>query len=204
MSTCSIKLINKSHRDVAFQVKTTHPKKYCVRPNLGLISAGSTCVVQVSLQAQKITPIGTLKKDQFLINSVVVEKGDKLRNVTSDMFRNKADNDVQGYRLRVVFVSANRPSPIPEASEEDLDSYQQKLCQDSHIARVTRDKRLEEWTVISKLMEEKYIAHIQTKKLHSELEMFKKQQRQGGNSRLFLVWLMLVNIIGLMVGYTFG
>ncbi|KAJ8442628.1 hypothetical protein Cgig2_008404 [Carnegiea gigantea] len=42
-SSCSIELINKSDQHVAFKVKTTSPKKYCVRPNVGVILPKATC-----------------------------------------------------------------------------------------------------------------------------------------------------------------
>eukprot|EP00958_Prasinococcus_capsulatus_P027177 scaffold5297_cov374-Prasinococcus_capsulatus_cf.AAC.2 len=39
-------LSNESLTDSAFKVKTTAPKKYCVRPNTGYVKAGQTIEVQ--------------------------------------------------------------------------------------------------------------------------------------------------------------
>ncbi|KAB5526926.1 hypothetical protein DKX38_020773 [Salix brachista] len=44
-SSCSMQLTNKSDKYVVFKVKTTNPKKYCVRPNTGVVMPGSTCRV---------------------------------------------------------------------------------------------------------------------------------------------------------------
>ncbi|KAJ0054607.1 hypothetical protein Pint_00204 [Pistacia integerrima] len=44
-SSCSMQLTNKTDDYVAFKVKTTNPKKYCVRPNTGVILPRSTCNV---------------------------------------------------------------------------------------------------------------------------------------------------------------
>ncbi|KVH56905.1 Major sperm protein [Cynara cardunculus var. scolymus] len=42
-SSCSVQMINKTNHHVAFKVKTTNPKKYCVRPNTGVIDPNSVC-----------------------------------------------------------------------------------------------------------------------------------------------------------------
>ncbi|CAM8998919.1 unnamed protein product [Rhodiola kirilowii] len=42
-SSDSIQLFNNSDQYVAFKVKTTSPKKYCVRPNIGIIKPIPTC-----------------------------------------------------------------------------------------------------------------------------------------------------------------
>ncbi|XP_058005788.1 vesicle-associated protein 1-1-like [Hevea brasiliensis] len=41
--SCSLLLLNKSDNYVAFKVKTTNPKNYCVRPNAAVVSPRSTC-----------------------------------------------------------------------------------------------------------------------------------------------------------------
>ncbi|KAJ0636389.1 putative major sperm protein (MSP) [Helianthus annuus] len=43
--SCSLQLSNKTENHVAFKVKTTNPKKYCVRPNTGPVLPRSTCDV---------------------------------------------------------------------------------------------------------------------------------------------------------------
>lgn len=89
----SIKIQNTNSTPVAFKVKTTAPKLYCVRPNSDIIPPGKTADVQsklkwdeclvhllisysfwlVMLQAFKEEPALDLKcKDKFLILSAVV------------------------------------------------------------------------------------------------------------------------------------
>ena len=43
--TSDLKLTNPSEKRVCFKVKTTAPKRYCVRPNSGIIEPGSTVTV---------------------------------------------------------------------------------------------------------------------------------------------------------------
>ncbi|KAJ3025143.1 UNVERIFIED_CONTAM: phosphatidylinositol-binding protein scs2 [Siphonaria sp. JEL0065] len=58
---------------IAFKIKTTAPKQYCVRPNAGIITAGDTREVEVLLQAMKDDPPLDFKcKDKFLVQSIVV------------------------------------------------------------------------------------------------------------------------------------
>ncbi|XP_074291171.1 vesicle-associated protein 3-1-like isoform X3 [Silene latifolia] len=117
VSTCWLQLTNKTDHNVAFKVKTTHPRKYCVRPNVGVLSPGSTSVVKVGLQAQKEFPLA-IPKDKFLIQSIIAPTGVTVEDITSEMFR-KDSGDVEEQKLRVIFVTADPPSPIPEGSEEE-------------------------------------------------------------------------------------
>jgi vesicle-associated membrane protein-associated protein A len=50
VSNTELKLQNPSAKQVLFKVKTTAPKRYCVRPNSGLIEPGSYVTVSVMLQ----------------------------------------------------------------------------------------------------------------------------------------------------------
>ncbi|KAI8616221.1 PapD-like protein [Chytriomyces sp. MP71] len=56
---------------LAFKIKTTAPKQYCVRPNAGTILAGASREVEVLLQAMKEDPPLDYKcKDKFLVQSI--------------------------------------------------------------------------------------------------------------------------------------
>ncbi|RRT54023.1 hypothetical protein B296_00031678 [Ensete ventricosum] len=66
-------------------VKTTNPKKYCVRPNTGVVLPRSTCDVAVTMQAQKEAPPDMQCKDKFLLQSVIAENGVTTKDITSEM-----------------------------------------------------------------------------------------------------------------------
>jgi len=79
-------LSNESLTDSAFKVKTTAPKKYCVRPNTGYVKAGQTIEVQVTMQAQKEWPADfDMCRDKFLVQSVAVK--DTLQPINGEMVR---------------------------------------------------------------------------------------------------------------------
>nr|KAF6278787.1 VAMP associated protein B and C [Pipistrellus kuhlii] len=54
--TTNLKLGNPTDRNVCFKVKTTAPRRYCVRPNSGIIDAGAAINVSVSLPSPWVKP----------------------------------------------------------------------------------------------------------------------------------------------------
>ncbi|GAA5886453.1 hypothetical protein JCM16303_001414 [Sporobolomyces ruberrimus] len=69
----TLSVTNHNQQAIAYKVKTTAPKQYCVRPNSGRIEPGETVEVQVLLQPMKEDPpAGTKCRDKFLVQSVVI------------------------------------------------------------------------------------------------------------------------------------
>ncbi|CAN6460795.1 unnamed protein product [Victoria cruziana] len=117
--SCSLQLTNQTDHYVAFKVKTTNPKKYCVRPNTGIVLPRSTCDVVVTMQAQREAPPDMQCKDKFLIQSVVTTDGATQKDITPEMFNKDSGNHLEECKLRVVYVSPPQPpSPVAEGSEE--------------------------------------------------------------------------------------
>ncbi|KAF2587755.1 hypothetical protein F2Q70_00041196, partial [Brassica cretica] len=117
--SCSLYLTNKTDNHVAFKVKTTNPKKYCVRPNTGVVLPRSTCEVLVTMQAQKEAPSDMQCKDKFLLQGVTASPGITAKDVTPEMFSKEAGYLVEETKLRVTYVSPPQPqSPVHEGSEE--------------------------------------------------------------------------------------
>ncbi|GKD46352.1 vesicle-associated protein 1-2-like protein, partial [Tanacetum coccineum] len=81
----SLQLTNKTDNHVGFKVKTTNPKKYCVRPNTGVVLPQSTCEIIVTMQAQKDAPPDMQCKDKFLLQSVVASPGAAPKDITPEM-----------------------------------------------------------------------------------------------------------------------
>ncbi|KAK3195049.1 hypothetical protein Dsin_026359 [Dipteronia sinensis] len=117
-SSCSMQLTNKTDKYVAFKVKTTNPKKYCVRPNTGVVLPGSSCNVTVTMQAQKEAPPDLQCKDKFLLQSVAAPDGATTKDIGPELFNKEEGKVVEELKLRVIYIPANPPSPVPEGSEE--------------------------------------------------------------------------------------
>ncbi|XP_051192057.1 vesicle-associated protein 1-2-like [Lolium perenne] len=116
--SCPLKMTNKIDRTVAFKVKTTSPKKYCVRPNNGVVLPRSTCEVVVTMQAQAVAPPDLQCKDKFLVQSVVVGDGLSAKDVTPQMFMKEEGNLVEEVRMKVAYVMPHESqSEIAEESD---------------------------------------------------------------------------------------
>ncbi|KZW01521.1 VAMP-associated protein [Exidia glandulosa HHB12029] len=69
----SLSISNPNKEPVAFKVKTTAPKLYCVRPNSGRIEPNDTVDVLVMLLPMKEDPpLSTKCKDKFLVQSTLI------------------------------------------------------------------------------------------------------------------------------------
>ncbi|CAN1345897.1 Vesicle-associated protein 1-3 [Linum perenne] len=181
-SSCSMQLTNKTDRYVAFKVKTTNPKKYCVRPNSGIVLPGSSCNVTVTMQAQKESPPDMQCKDKFLLQSVAAPDGVTTKDITPEMFEKEDGKVVEEVKLRVVYIPANPPSPVPEESEEGSPSRSSNVedgNQDAELLNAVSTSFnfifhpnfsvLQAWSMISKLTDEKKSAMKQNEKLLQEL-----------------------------------
>ncbi|XP_062200582.1 vesicle-associated protein 1-2-like isoform X2 [Phragmites australis] len=112
--SCPLRLTNRTDSTVAFKVKTTSPRKYCVRPNSGVVLPRSCCTVVVTMQAQTVAPPDLQCKDKFLVQSVVVS--DSAKDITSQMFMKEGGNVVEEVKLKVTYVMP--PEPPSEIAEE--------------------------------------------------------------------------------------
>ncbi|KAE8696838.1 Vesicle-associated protein 1-4 [Hibiscus syriacus] len=209
--SCSLNLSNKTDNYVAFKVKTTNPKKYCVRPNTGVLLPRSTVNITVTMQAQKEAPPDMQCKDKFLLQSVVASPG---ADFTPEMFNKESEHHVEKCKLRVVYVAPQRPpSPVREGSEEGSsprgsvsDNGSLNVAELSYVSRAHVERHERQYkssdvrSVISKLTEEKNSAIQQNNKLQQELGLLRREAKrnQGG---IPFVYIFLVGLIGIILGY---
>ena len=103
---------------VAFKVKTTAPKQYCVRPNSGRIPPGGQAEVQVLLQAMREDPPADYKcKDKFLIQCIRI--GNELLNM---------DGDAANLQLSEVWTQAEQLKRDGSQTESDLMTEKKIRC----------------------------------------------------------------------------
>ncbi|XP_004717204.1 vesicle-associated membrane protein-associated protein B/C [Echinops telfairi] len=97
--TTNLKLGNPTDRNVCFKVKTTAPRRYCVRPNSGVIDAGASINVSVMLQPFDYDP-NEKSKHKFMVQSMFAPTD------TSDMeavWKEAKPEDLMDSKLRCVF-----------------------------------------------------------------------------------------------------
>ncbi|XAR57136.1 hypothetical protein NMG60_11025168 [Bertholletia excelsa] len=104
-SSCAIQLVNLSNQYVAYKVKTTSPRKYCVRPNVGIVKPNSKCDCTVTMMPQQSAPSDMQCKDKFLIQSTTVSHGTTEKDITHKIFSKDGGRHIEECKLRVVLVS---------------------------------------------------------------------------------------------------
>lgn len=151
-SSCSVQMINKTSHHVAFKIKTTNPKKYCVRPNTGVIDPNSLCDFTVTMQAPKIAPPDMICRDKFLVQSTVVPEGTKEEDVTSNTFAKEDGKIVDEKRLKVILVSppnSRESSPINETSKL-VENNEARELKDDKVQKDSSHAKVDEGMEISK------------------------------------------------------
>lgn len=115
----TLSLHNPTGERIAFKVKTTNPKKYCVRPSSGFVDPQTTKDVQVIMQAQREYPANMADcKDKFLVQWVSLPP--HIQEITAETFDTTINKDVRQARLRVNLIGPPKPpSPVPEGTEEE-------------------------------------------------------------------------------------
>ncbi|RDW91416.1 PapD-like protein [Coleophoma crateriformis] len=110
----TLKIRNPNHTPVAFKVKTTAPKQYCVRPNSGRIEPGKEVEVTVLLQAMKQEPPLDAKcRDKFLVQSVAITADKEFSN-NGSIWQHVDDaekSSVMEKKIRVVFLAPTGVAP---------------------------------------------------------------------------------------------
>nr|AIA66864.1 vesicle-associated membrane 1-3-like protein [Triticum monococcum] len=208
-SSCSMQLTNKTDHYVAFKVKTTNPKQYCVRPNIGVVLPGSTCDVTVTMQAQREAPPDLQCKDKFLVQSVAAENGAATQDISAAMFNKEPGKVVDECKLRVIYVPTSSPSPFSEESEQgssarSLENGTPNSTLPQSVFRssgeASKEKSSEATSMISKLTEEKMSAVQQNQKLRQELDVLRKESSKS-NGGFSITFLIVVGILGIIAGF---
>ncbi|KAL1540094.1 Vesicle-associated protein 1-1 [Salvia divinorum] len=210
--SCSMQVTNKSENHVAFKVKTTNPKKYCVRPNTGVVMPNSSCDVTVTMQAQKEAPPDMQCRDKFLLQSVVVNSLISSKDITPETFNKDFGNQVDEFKLRVAYVPPPQPpSPVREGSEEGSSpkasvSENGTVNQASDLNMMskgvpeTNGITSEVNAFISKLTEEKQSAIQQNNRLRQELELV-RHQCHSSTAGVPIKYVIIAGLIGMVLGY---
>ncbi|XP_019640229.1 PREDICTED: vesicle-associated membrane protein-associated protein B/C-like isoform X6 [Branchiostoma belcheri] len=118
--TSNLKLNNPTDKRVCFKVKTTAPRRYCVRPNSGVVEPSSSINVSVMLQPFDYDP-QEKNKHKFMVQSMFAPEGgidnETMVNMVSDkMWKDADQTQLMDSKLKCVFELP------PEALQNDLDA----------------------------------------------------------------------------------
>merc|ERR1719450_1727435 len=95
-----MKLKNPSDKKVCFKIKTTAPKRYCVKPNSGVVDPHKETSIAVSLQPLDYDPTEK-NKHKFMVQSMFAPDGE----INQDTLWKEVDqNELMDSKLRCVFA----------------------------------------------------------------------------------------------------
>lgn len=98
--TSYLELKNPSDQRVCFKVKTTAPKRYCVRPNSGIVDPGSKVKIAIMFQPIENDSQSERSKHKFMVQSTVIR--DESSNLES-VWQSATQADIMDSKLRCVF-----------------------------------------------------------------------------------------------------
>ncbi|XP_077982608.1 vesicle-associated membrane protein-associated protein A-like isoform X2 [Glandiceps talaboti] len=95
----SLKLTNPTEKRVCFKIKTTAPRRYCVRPNSGIVEGNSFVNVSVMLQPFEYDP-NEKNKHKFMVQTMFAPPGD----IDQDsIWKEASGTDLMDSKLKCVF-----------------------------------------------------------------------------------------------------
>nr|XP_018266451.1 MSP domain-containing protein [Kwoniella dejecticola CBS 10117]OBR88609.1 MSP domain-containing protein [Kwoniella dejecticola CBS 10117] len=120
----SLFIHNPNPRPVAFKVKTTAPKQYCVRPNSGRVESGESVEVQVLLQPLAQEPPPHAKcKDKFLVQSAYITPDEEMHTLGEMWSQVEKTNKsaIQEQKIKVIYLPAEDGSTNQNGIPEEDD-----------------------------------------------------------------------------------
>ncbi|XP_015117108.1 vesicle-associated membrane protein-associated protein B/C [Diachasma alloeum] len=124
--TSYIKLINPSNQKVYFKIKTTAPKRYCVRPNSGILKAKEVTEIAVCLQPHEFVA-SEKNKHKFMVQTVVAPEGDT-DDFVNDVWKDVDPNQIMDYKLKCVFEN-----PVSNAAPANASATASSARPDSGV-----------------------------------------------------------------------
>jgi len=116
--TADLKLQNPSEKRVCFKVKTTAPKRYCVRPNSGIIEPGQQVNVQVMLQPFDYDP-NEKNKHKFMVQTMFCGEGPI--ESQEALWKEVLPENLMDSKLKCVF---EMPAEALQVKKNNLDNTQ--------------------------------------------------------------------------------
>lgn len=110
-----MKLKNPSDRKVCFKIKTTAPKRYCVKPNSGVVDPNSEVQIAVSLQPFEYDPLEK-NKHKFMVQSMFAPEGEINQDT---LWKEIGAEELMDSKLKCVFA-------MPAGQEQEQNNVEQE------------------------------------------------------------------------------
>ncbi|XP_023482577.1 vesicle-associated membrane protein-associated protein B/C isoform X2 [Equus przewalskii] len=186
--TTNLKLGNPTDRNVCFKVKTTAPRRYCVRPNSGIIEAGASINVSVMLQPFDYDP-NEKSKHKFMVQSLFAPPD------TSDM---EAVHDVEINKIISTTASKTETPMVSKALSSSLDDTEVKKVMEECKRLQGEVQRLREEN--KQFKEEDGLRMRKSVQSNSPAPASATAGKEEGLSTRLLALVVLFFIVGVIIG----
>jgi len=129
VSTTTLKLANSGNDRLAYKIKTTAPKRYCVKPNSGFLEPHANANVQVMLQPHTSGQPDDRAKHKFMVQWASVPNSYS-EDVDNFWKQDTSKFNVQDSKLKCIFADEQPAAVVPD------DSYEHKVS-DTSSSRAT-------------------------------------------------------------------
>lgn len=173
--TSYMKLTNPSDRRVLFKIKTTAPKKYCVRPNSGLLEPNSKAEIAICLQPFIFDP-EEKNKHKFMVQTVYAPDSDaNLEQLWKDI----NPEQMMDSKLKCVF---ELPPDLADAPQEEPAKVSPKATAQSspYVPAHLEVEELEKAAIeVKQLREEESLLRQENLRLKEEILRLKHSANMG-------------------------
>ncbi|KAK0061741.1 vesicle-associated membrane protein/synaptobrevin-binding protein-like isoform X2 [Biomphalaria pfeifferi] len=181
--TADLNLTNPTDKRICFKVKTTAPKRYCVRPNSGILEPKKSIVVAVMLQPFEYDPTEK-NKHKFMVQSMFAP--DHVVDNQEVLWRDAPPESLMDTKLKCVFEMPDAPQPLVAETVKHSEAsahYSESNVEDSSFARKVESPKkmpsVNSGDEVKKLQ-------LELKKVQQELQMvrFENNQLKEDGARL--------------------
>ncbi|XP_028301551.1 vesicle-associated membrane protein-associated protein B/C [Gouania willdenowi] len=164
--TTNLKLSNPTDRNVCFKVKTTAPRRYCVRPNSGIIDAGTSITVSVMLQPFDYDP-NEKSKHKFMVQSLLAPPD---MTDMEGVWKEAKPEELMDSKLRCVFEMPLENEKTHDMESNKMMSSSLLKSESSSLSAKSLSSTLDDGEV-KKIMEE-------CKRLQMEAQRLREENKQ--------------------------
>ncbi|XP_012732743.2 vesicle-associated membrane protein-associated protein B isoform X1 [Fundulus heteroclitus] len=163
--TATLKLTNPTDRNVCFKVKTTAPRRYCVRPNSGIIDAGTSINVSVMLQPFEYDP-NEKSKHKFMVQSILAP-----RDMTDmeGVWKEAKSDELMDSKLRCSFEMPLENDKAHESESGKTVSFSTSTCVKTELPALPKSASASlDDDEVKKIMEECRQLQMEVQRLREE------------------------------------
>ncbi|CAF3350653.1 unnamed protein product [Rotaria socialis] len=135
VSMTSLKLQNSGNERLAYKIKTTAPKRYCVKPNSGFLESHGSASIQVMLQPQAAGQDDDRTKHKFMVQWADVPSTYS-EDVENFWKQDLSKCNVHDSKLKCIFAEEPAAAVVPNDSfgSKDSDTISTRTTQSTNAS----------------------------------------------------------------------